>query len=112
MKVGSLVTPRWNKSKMVQEIAKLSIIIAMRIQDLPEIGQIYTVSETYTCPCCNKHYCWVIEMPKVFMSPYSSKGLPDYFYVEVQEGMDAQSIVNKILEETPLVVGVNPCAIH
>lgn len=107
MQAGSLVTPRWNKAQMIEEIGKRWPMLLMTINQLPEFGQIYEV--TYIgkhCPTCKVIHVLiagvVVTRPRN-METNMELGLWPDFYVEIDPPQEnVQSMVDKIIIETPV----------
>lgn len=105
MKEGSLVTPRWKTKEMLVEIEKIAPFFSLFVIALPTYGGIYTVKHlSPPCKCCGRVDTLLEEIPQIFRGTFSHKGLPIDFYVEVDPPCDIQTEVQKILEETPIVV--------
>ena len=105
MQQGSLVTPRWNKGQMIQEILSRWPAMVLVIQSLPEFGQIYTVKFAgLHCEKCNRVHIVVEELvviPATCVDSGVEYGLPADFYIEVDPPQEnVQQVVEDIQLET------------
>lgn len=106
MKPGSLVTPRYPPEEIVCKlIHSWGREIARYIADLPDYGQIYTVSIVGPhCIACVRVHCVVSEIvvfPASRVKDGIELGLPPDYYVEIDPPQEnVQSIIDKIIEQT------------
>lgn len=110
MKPGSLVTPRWPPEEIVCNIIHMwGSKIASNIVDLPDYGQIYTVSTVGPhCEACGLIHCIISEVtifPGSCTENGMELGLPPEYYVEVDPPQEnVQSMIDKIIEQTPVQI--------
>lgn len=104
MQEGSLVTPRWTHDQMLQKLAQIynPIALMLMLRSLPDHGQIYTAKTVAVhCKSCNRIEVELEEI-QVFAPEFKHSLLAE-FYVEVAPPQEnVQSIVDKIIIETPV----------